>query len=469
MNIKFSTLFGLGLVPLSLFAQTKPNVILILTDDQGSIDLNCYGAKDLKTPNLDKLATEGVRFTQFYAGSAISSPSRACILTGKTPQKAGLPTMASSAKGKPGMPTEQTTIAEVMKKAGYATGHVGKWHVGYSPETMPLGQGFDYSFGNMGGCIDNYSHFFYWDGPNRHDLWENGEEVFYDGRYYPDLMVEKATSFIKAHSQEPFFLYFAFNTPHYPLQPTAQWRDYYRDLASPRREYAGFVSSTDERIGQLLDFLDKAKLREQTIIIFLSDQGHSYEERTGGGGGNSGPYRGGKFSLFEGGIRVPAIICWEKMIPTNQICNKLCLSMDILPTIADFCNADFPKDIEGKSLKPLICEGKNVHENDVIYWQMGKQWAVRKGDWKLVGNPVDPSPGNHDLSAPENKLFLSNLEMDVSEKENLSAKYPYKLDELIREYHSWEFSEKPETVRDPSNESDKSIRLSNLSKPFNYY
>ena len=141
-----------------------PNVILVLTDDQGSMDLKCYGAEDLQTPNLDRLAEKGVRFTQFYAGSSICSPSRACILTGKTPQGAQLSTNAPSMRGRPGMPGEQVTIAEIFKKAGYSTAQIGKWHLGYSDETMPLAQGFDYSFGHMGGCIDNYSHFFYWGG-----------------------------------------------------------------------------------------------------------------------------------------------------------------------------------------------------------------------------------------------------------------------------------------------------------------
>jgi arylsulfatase A len=295
--------------------QMPPNVILILTDDQGSVDLNCYGSTDLKTPHLDRLAEEGTRFTQFYVGSSICSPSRAGLLTGKSPQKAGTPGNVSSMEGEAGMSALQVTIADLLKKAGYVTGHVGKWHLGYTPETMPLGQGFEYSFGHMGGCIDNYSHFFYWQGPNRHDLWENGKRYYRDGEYFPDLMVEKANSFIKENKNAPFFLYLAYNTPHYPLQPTAKWRDYYKDLPSPRREYAGFVSSTDESIGKILDFLEKEKLKENTVVIFLSDHGHSYEERTKGGGGNAGPYRSGKFSLFEGGIRVPAIISWKGRLP----------------------------------------------------------------------------------------------------------------------------------------------------------
>ena len=149
------------------------------------------------------------------------------------------------------MPTEQVTFAELFKKAGYATAHIGKWHLGYTPPTMPNGQGFDHSFGHMGGCIDNYSHFFYWNGPNRHDLWENGKEIFRDGEYFGDLMVNQCSSFIEDNRSKPFFLYWAINWPHYPLQGTNKWRKQYKDLPHPRDKYATFVSTMDELIGQV--------------------------------------------------------------------------------------------------------------------------------------------------------------------------------------------------------------------------
>jgi arylsulfatase A-like enzyme len=156
----------------------KPNVIFILADDQGSVDLGCYGAKDLHTPHTDAIAARGVRFTQFYSAAAVCSPSRAGALTGRWPARAGVPGNVSSQKGgRGGLPPEERTMAEVFKAAGYATAHIGKWHLGYTPETSPRAQGFDHSFGHMGGCIDNYSHFFYWQGPNRHDLWRDGTEV----------------------------------------------------------------------------------------------------------------------------------------------------------------------------------------------------------------------------------------------------------------------------------------------------
>ena len=200
------------------FAAGQPNVIVIYSDDQGSLDLNCYGSTDLDTPNLDRLAEEGIRFTQMYSPSAICSASRAGLLTGRFPARAGVPGNVSSTQGVPGMPSNEITLAELLKTQGYTTGHVGKWHLGFTPDTMPNGQGFDSSFGHMGGCIDNYSHFFYWVGPNRHDLWRNGTEIHRDGEFFLDMMVQEGQKFIKANQDKPFFLYWAINAPHYPMQ-----------------------------------------------------------------------------------------------------------------------------------------------------------------------------------------------------------------------------------------------------------
>lgn len=262
---------ALGMITTGTFAANKgarkPNVIIILTDDQGSMDVNCYGARDLYTPDLDKLTQAGVKFTQFYAGSSICSPARACLLTGKSPQSAQLVSNAPDQYGHSGMPNNQVTIAEVFKQTGYATAHIGKWHVGYSVETMPNAQGFDYSFGHMGGCIDNYSHYYYWGGPNRHDLWENGKEIFEDGHYFPEMMVQRASMFIKSHKKAPFFLYFALNTPHYPLQPQKKWRDHYKDLPMPRRDYAAFISTADEYIGRLIKIIDDEGIRNNIILL----------------------------------------------------------------------------------------------------------------------------------------------------------------------------------------------------------
>ena len=417
-------------------AKVLPNVIIIYTDDQGTVDANCYGSTDLYTPHMDHLAYTGVRFTQFYAAAPICSPSRAALLTGKTPLGAGLPGNSPSQKGKPGLPTEQVTIAEKLKESGYATGHIGKWHLGYTEETMPNAQGFDYSFGHMGGCIDNYSHFFYWNGPNRHDLWENNEEIWMDGEYFQDVISNKALRFIEENKDVPFFLYYAINLPHYPLQGTNKWREYYKDLDSPRDKYAASVSTVDERIGILLKKLDELKLRNNTIIIFQSDHGHSVEERTFGGGGSAGPYRGAKFSMFEGGIRVPAIISWPKAIPQHEVRDQMAINVDWFPTILDMCDIEYPsEDFEGKSLSKVIYDnGPSRH--DVFWWSGGKKsWAVRKGNWKLLKNPRDPV--NPESIQSSDSLFLSNVKDDPGEKTNFAKQYPEKVRELVLEYEKW--------------------------------
>lgn len=419
--------------------ESRPNVILILTDDQGSIDVNVYGATDLSTPNLDRLASEGVRFSRFYSGSAICSPSRACILTGMTPHSAGVPGNVSSIPGNEGMPSSMVTMAEMMKGAGYTTAHIGKWHLGYTENTMPLSQGFDYSFGHMGGCIDNYSHFFYWNGPNRHDLWENAQEIFREGKFFPDLMADKAEAFIRENRKHPFFLYYAINVPHYPLQPTEKWRKNYEDMDMPRRDYAAFVSTADENIGKLTGLIDKLGLRDRTIIIFLSDHGHSYEIRTFGGGGSAGPFRGGKTSLFEGGIRVPAIISWPGKLPEGVVRNQVCHSTDLLPTIAALCGIDnIPPDVEGTDISGAIINNDTLNDR-VLYWKLGSQWAVMKNNWKLIGLPIDPS-GKLPLDKVKDRIFLSNLGEDSTEAENLAVKYPAMVKKMKNEYLLWEHS-----------------------------
>jgi arylsulfatase A-like enzyme len=417
----------------------RPNVIIILTDDQGTIDMNCYGANDLYTPNMDALASSGVQFNQFYVAAPVCSPSRASMLTGTNPHKAGLPGNASSQEGHSGMPTEKITIAEIMKTNGYQTAHIGKWHIGYTPETMPLGQGFDYSFGHMGGCIDNYSHFFYWNGPNRHDLWENGEEIWHDGEYFGDLMAQKADEYIRQHKDEPFFMYYAINMPHYPLQPKGKWRQHYKNLEMPRRDYAAFVSTIDEYIGQLVATLEEQGIRDNTILILQSDHGHSNETRTFGGGGSAGSFRGSKFSLFEGGIRVPAIISYPDKIKSNQQRNQMAFNIDWLPTIADYCNIkSLPETIEGKSLKNVI-EKNGSSEHHQFFWKSGGSWAIRQGDWKLIGYPQDQS-GKGKLDPDQDLLFLVNLKIDSTEMQNLASEHPTKVEELKEAYLQWEFA-----------------------------
>jgi arylsulfatase A-like enzyme len=414
----------------------RPNVLLIFTDDQGSIDVNCYGAKDLYTENLDRLAAEGTLFTQFYVGAPVCSPSRAALMTGCYPQRAGVPGNVSSQAGHAGMPTEQVTIAEMLKSAGYTTGHVGKWHLGYTPETMPNGQGYDYSFGHMGGCIDNYSHFFYWQGPNRHDLWRNGKEIWRDGEFFGDLMVNECKKFIDGHKDESFFLYWAINMPHYPLQGKEKWRKKYEHLDAPRKMYAAFVSTMDEMVGEVVRHLEKSGLRENTLIIWLSDHGHSVEQRTFGGGGNSGNYRGHKFTLWEGGIRIPCIVSWPGHIPKHAVRNQVAASIDWMPTIAEYCGVKLPNvNIDGMSIKSVIDSVDAPSPHDVLHWETGRHWAVRDGDWKLVHN--GPATEYKGRKIPKVENFLSNIAEDVTETKNQAEAHPEMVKKLTSLHERW--------------------------------
>jgi arylsulfatase A len=424
----------------TILAQTnsKPNVIIIYTDDQGAFDLGSYGAKDIYSPSLDQLAKEGTRFTQAYVAAPVCAPSRAALLTGKYPQNAGVTGNTSASPDSHGLPKGQLTIAKLFKENGYHTGHIGKWHLGMSEESSPNAQGFDYSFGHLRGCIDNYSHFFYWEGPNIHDLYENGKEVFYEGQYFPDLASNRALEYVEENKEAPFFMYYAINMPHYPYQPTQKWREYYKDTEKPRGNYAAFISTIDERIGFLMNKLDALGIRENTIIVYQSDNGHSTEVRAFGGGGNSGPYRGAKSSLFEGGIRLPTIINWKNNLPNNIVSDQFLVNIDWMPTLAKLCDLkNIPDNIDGLDLSLMIQNPKNQSPRTSAFWKYSNQWVVRKGKWKLIGYPKDTSyKGTLDLE--EDALFLSNLNTDVSEMNNLAKQYPEIVEELIADFIAWE-------------------------------
>ncbi|MCB1206864.1 MAG: sulfatase-like hydrolase/transferase [Verrucomicrobiae bacterium] len=430
-----------SLLSCAVFAAERPNVIFLLADDQGSVDLGSYGSEDLETPHLDALASRGVRFTRFYSAAPVCSPSRAGVLTGRYPVRAGVPGNCASQKGAKGaLPPEEVTMAEMFKAAGYATAHIGKWHLGYTPETHPLAQGFDHSFGHMGGCIDNYSHFFYWSGPNVHDLWRNGEEVFHDGEFFPDLMVKEASGFIEANRAKPFFIYYAMNTPHYPYQGDAKWLERFKDLPYPRNLYAAFVAAQDERLGRLFAKLDELGLRENTIIVFQSDNGHSTEERAHFGGGNAGPFRGAKFSLLEGGIHLPAILSWPGKLPKGEVRHQRAHACDWLPTLAELSGVPLPeRPLDGLSLAKVLSDSAapSPHEGKALHWQVGDgpkaDWAVTEGDWKLIGRSRDTTVGTK-IAPLENHLV--NLAEDPGEAVNRAAEHPEVLERLRKLHES---------------------------------
>ncbi len=426
----------LAALPLAAQNVRPPNVIVILADDQGTVDLNIYGAKDLYTPHIDALARTGVRFTQLYVGAPVCSPSRASLLTGRYPQRAGVPgNVGITARG---MPAEQYTMAEMLRDAGYRTALIGKWHLGSVNGRGPLDQGFDKFFGHWRGCIDNYSHFFYWNGPNVHDLWRQDEEVYASGEYFPDLVLRETKEFLRANRERPFFLYLPFNIPHYPIQADRKWRDHYAssEMATNRFHYASLVSTLDEHVGQVVDYLSDLGIRDDTLIVYLSDHGHSTEERALFGGGSAGPYRGAKFSLLEGGIRVPAMISLPGVIPSDEERGQLATSLDFLPTIAELTGAALPDgyDIDGKSLLPMLRDPNAPSAHEVFYWQLGDQWAVRDGDWKLVVNGRDTDRTPLEGAA---KTMLSNLAQDPTERRTLSKEHPDVVKRLTRLHETW--------------------------------
>ena len=435
-KIILSLLFAGFLLPRAVAA--KPNILLIYTDDQGSVDARCYGARDLTTPTMDKLAASGVRFTQMLAPAPVCSPSRAGLLGGCIPMRLGAPGNISSSRGGKGLAPQLHLLPELLRDAGYRTHHVGKWHLGYTDETMPNAQGFDTSFGHMGGCIDNYSHFFYWAGPNRHDLWRNGREVWHDGEGFGELMVREARAVIAKKDKRPFFLYWAINWPHYPLQGFDKWRAHYRDrkLPHPRDKYAAFVSSMDELIGQVLEHLESTGKRNDTIVILQSDHGHSVEERTFGGGGSSGPYRGHKFSFLEGGLRVPSIVSWPGTLPEGEVRSQFVTGCDWFPTLAKWADAPLPKGLklDGRDINAVIRSADAPSPHIVFFWTQdfsrnkNAPWAVRKGDWKLLHRPLDQVTPWKGGKAPTH--FLVNLTKDPGESTNLAGSEPARLAEL---------------------------------------
>lgn len=413
---------------------SQPNILFILSDDQGIGDLGVYGSTDILTPNLDELASEGIRFTQFYAAGAVCSPSRAGIMTGRYPERVGVPANSTTLKGSnKGLPLREITLPEQLRQEGYRTALIGKWHLGYDEHLWPNNQGFDHSFGFLGGVIDNYSHFMYWRGPNRHDLYENGVETFADGTYFPDLMVDEALDFIDKTKDQPFFMFFALGSPHYPYQGEEKWLRYYREqgVPYPRDLYGAFVTTMDDRIGHLLDGLEARGLKEDTIVIFQSDHGHSTEERAHFGGGSAGGLRGAKRSLFEGGVRVPAMISWPGVLEPGER-GQMLSALDWYPTLLNLIDGSAPLALDGLSMKPVLEDAESAEIRQRLHWEFLKQWSVRDGDWKLLHNVMDTTHVNNPPPMPEeDMLFLVNLRDDPAESENLARQFPERVDALL--------------------------------------
>lgn len=424
----------------------KPNFIVIMTDDQGYGDLSCMGSKDFVTPHIDGLAASGARFTDWYSGSPVCSPSRACLLTGRYPGNAGVRAILAGHRKASGLTPKVPTIAAALKGQGYKTSLVGKWHLGLKDECRPNQNGFDDFYGFMAGCVDYYSHIFYWgmaDGHTdpTHDLWENEKEVRENGHYMTELITEKAVESIRGHAknQEPFFLYVGYNAPHYPMHAPEKYMARFAHLPWDRQVMAAMIAAVDDGVGEILDELKRCGEYENTCIFFQSDNGPSRESRNWLDGtpdpyygGQTGGFKGHKYSLFEGGVRVPGIFSWPGVIPAGQVISEPCGAMDVFPTLLRWAGGDpGAYALDGSPLQEVLTQGaKSPHED--IFWEMDGQTAVRHGKYKLVLNGVlvEGEP----VQAP---VFLSNLEEDPGETKNLAEELPELTKELTEKALAW--------------------------------
>lgn len=424
----------------------RPNVIIIMTDDQGYGDLSCMGNTDFQTPHIDDLAAGGARFTSWYANSPVCSPSRASLLTGRYPGHAGVRSILAGHRRATGLTPEAPTIAAAVRELGYQTALVGKWHLGLQESSRPNRNGFDYFYGFMAGCVDYYSHIFYWsmaDGHTNptHDLWENDREIYDNGRYFTELVSEKAVEKIREMSRRdaPFLLYTAYNAPHYPMHAPRKYLDRFPGLPEDRRIMAAMLSAVDDGVGAITDELRRLGILEDTLIFFQSDNGPSRESRNWMDG-RADPYYGGmpgglkghKFSLFEGGIRVPGIFSWPGHIPAGQVIDAPCAAMDVFPTVLRLAGGDpGAYALDGMDILPVLTEGAaSPHEE--LFWEMEGQTAVRRGRYKLVlnGQLVETEP-------PQEAVFLSDLWEDPGETVNLAGRMPELTQELTERALRW--------------------------------
>ncbi len=420
----------------------QPNFIIFMTDDQGCHDLGCLGSNDLKTPHIDGLAATGARFTNWYAAAPVCAPSRAALMTGRYPIRAGVPTNG------PALPESEKTLAACLKEGGYATGVVGKWHLGSSPTTVPNARGFDRFFGFHSGCFDYYSHRYYWGEPktvNYHDLWSDRTEVFEDGQYSTELFAREAVQFIRQSHAQPFFLYVPFNSPHYPMHAPKRYVDRFLDLPVERRMYAAMLAAVDDAVGQVLETVSDLKLTNQTFVLFTADNGATRERRAGLNqqipvAGHNGIFRGYKFSAFDGGMHPPMIMNWPGVIPAGQVVREVGCHIDILPTFCQAAGVAIPNDrkIDGYNALPMATQrAKSPH--DAIYWASDNQLAIRKGKWKLVKDGIifDGTPEGSKPLTGDDALFLSDLDADPGEVHNLRHENPAVVDELATQALQW--------------------------------
>jgi arylsulfatase A-like enzyme len=405
---------------------SRPNVVFILADDLGWGDLSCYGRPDYRTPNLDLLASQGMRFTDAYSASAICTPTRCGFITGRYPArfKIGLVEPLPVTNHQVGLDPQIPTIASLLKRGGYETALIGKWHLGFRPEWGPNAHGFDEFFGVLAGAADYHLHK---NGLGEPDLYENLTPVERTG-YLTDLLTARAVDYIKRRRSAPFYLSLHYTAPHWPWQDRkgGERVDFTEKTIEPLKMgrggslklYAEMMRSLDDGVGQVMRALKAAGLERNTLMIFTSDNGgerFSYDW----------PFSGGKGQLFEGGIRVPAIVRWPGVVPAKTVTNQMAISMDWTATIlaaAETTAAEgYP--LDGISLLPLMKTANPAHDR-TFFWRIGDQDAVRKGNWKYFRDGT------------ERRLF--NLSFDQHEQADFSSKNPEMLKQLVGEFEQWD-------------------------------
>lgn len=416
---------------------SPPNFIIFLADDHGYGDLSCMGSTDVRTPHLDAVAADGARFTNWYANSPVCSPSRASLLTGRYPGNAGVRSILLGHRTAPGLPPEVPTLATALGRLGYQTAMFGKWHLGLAEGSRPHDHGFQEWFGFMAGWVDYFSHVYYFgqvanNTVQVHDLWDNGQEVFLNGRYMTELIAERAVDFVRraarAPAGRPFFLYVPFSAPHYPMHAPQQYLDRFPGLPPERRIMAAMLSALDDAVGAVMDELARQALVDNTWVFFQSDNGPSRESCNWLDGrdepfygGCACPLKGHKFSLFDGGIRSPAVTSWPARIPAGQVLDGIGVAMDLFPTFLVAAGGDpSAYELDGADVLPMLADGApSPHADADLYWEIGRQTAVRRGRWKLVlnGQLVEGAP-------PEDDIFLADLDTDPGERVNLRHQHP---------------------------------------------
>lgn len=407
--------------PAGAAADRKPNVIVFLADDLGYGQVGFQGCKDIPTPNIDAIAKNGVRCTQGYVSGPYCSPTRAGLMTGRYQQRFGHEFNEGGVPNREafGLPTSEKTVADRLKGLGYATAAVGKWHLGYSPQFRPMERGFDEFYGTLGNTP--YYHPQLLDSRVSPDPKRVDDPEFYT----TDAYAKRAVEWVEKNKEKPFFLYFPFNAVHAPLQAPKEYLDRFESIQDPKRKsFAAMMSAMDDAIGDVMSKVREAGLEEDTIVVFLGDNGGPTLQTTS----SNVPLRGVKATTLEGGVRVPFAIQWKGKLPAGSTYNKPVIQLDLLPTFVAAAGGEVDPSwkIDGVNLLPYL-EGKEKGApHEALYWRFGNQWAVRKGDLKLVSSRID---------GPQARLF--DLSKDIAEESDLAAEKPEQVEALKKAYDEW--------------------------------